>query len=84
APSLRNSAPDFSATSMGGVSIGNPNLKPETSVTYEVGFDYDRNDLGFKTSAVVYQTDFEDKIIRSPDFLCRPNVPCVYNGLEYP
>lgn len=84
APSLRNSAPDFSATSMGGVTIGNPNLKPETSVTYEVGFDYNRTDLGLKTSAVAYQTDFEDKIIRSPDFLCRPNVPCVYNGLEYP
>lgn len=84
APSLRNSAPDFSATSMGGVSIGNPNLKPETSVTYEVGFDYDRNDLGFKTSAVAYQTDFDDKIIRSPDFLCRPNVPCTYNGRDYP
>jgi len=84
APSLRNSAPDFSATSMGGVSIGNPNLKPETSVSYEFGLDYERTDLGLKTSAVVYRTDFDDKIVRSPDFLCRPNVPCSYNGDLYP
>jgi len=84
APSLRNSAPDFSSSSMGGVSIGNPNLKPETSVSYEVGVDYDRADLGLKTSAVAYQTDFDDKIVRSPDFLCRPNIACTYNGNLYP
>jgi outer membrane receptor for ferrienterochelin and colicins len=84
APSLRNSAPDFSSSSMGGVSIGNPNLKPETSISYEFGLDYERNDLGLKTSAVAYQTDFDDKIVRSPDFLCRPNVICTYNGNAYP
>ncbi|QBE65867.1 TonB-dependent receptor domain-containing protein [Pseudoduganella lutea] len=84
APSLRNAAPDFSATSRGGVSIGNPDLKPETSVSYEFGVDYERTDLGLKASAVVYRTDFDDKITRSADFLCRPNVPCFHGGLEYP
>lgn len=84
APSLRNSAPDFSATSMGGVSIGNPNLKPETSVSYEAGVDYENKDLGLKTSLVAYQTDFKDKITRSSAFLCAPNTVCVYNGKTYP
>ncbi|GGY35573.1 TonB-dependent receptor domain-containing protein [Pseudoduganella albidiflava] len=84
APSLRNAAPDFSATSMGGVSIGNPDLKPETIVSVEFGVDYERSDLGLKASAVVYRTDFDDKITRSADFLCLPNVVCHYGGLEYP
>lgn len=84
APSLRNSAPDFSATSRGGVSVGNPALKPETSVSYEIGLDYERSDLGLKTSVVAYQTDFDDKIVRSSAFLCQPNVPCSYNGRDYP
>lgn len=84
APSLRNSAPDFSATSMGGVTIGNPNLKPETSTTAELGAGYESRSLGLKTSLTIYRTDFKDKITRNSDFLCKPNVQCVYNGRVYP
>lgn len=84
APSLRNSAPDFSATSMGGVSVGNPDLKPETSKGYEAGVDYENQAMGIKTSLVVFKTDFKDKITRSSAFLCLPNVECVYNGKIYP
>ena len=84
APSLRNSAPDFSATSMGGVSIGNPDLKPETSRSVELGLAWDSRRLGLRTSAVVYKTDFKNKITRSSEFLCLPNVACVYDGRTYP
>lgn len=84
APSLRNSAPDFSATSMGGVTIGNPNLKPETSTSVELGVGYESRPQGLKTSLTVYRTDFKDKITRSSDFLCLPNVACTYNGKVYP
>ncbi|MEN9892719.1 MAG: hypothetical protein RLY78_3014 [Pseudomonadota bacterium] len=84
APSLRQSAPDFSATSMGGVTVGNPDLRPETSTTVELGVDYESRPRGLKTSLTVYRSDFDDKITRDAAFLCLPNVECTYNGKVYP
>ncbi len=65
APSLRNSSPQYMLNSMGGAILPNPELKPETSLTYETGFAYQNSDLGLLASLMVYQTDFNDKITRS-------------------
>ena len=65
APSLRNSSPEYMLNSMGGAIMPNPDLKPETSLTYETGFAYEDLDLGLQASLMFYQTDFKDKITRS-------------------
>lgn len=65
APSLRNSSPQYMLNSMGGAILPNPELKPETSLTYETGFAYENRDLGLLASLMVYQTNFNDKITRS-------------------
>lgn len=65
APSLRSSSPQYMLNSMGGAIMPNPDLKPETSWTYETGFAYENHDLGLLASLMVYQTDFNDKITRS-------------------
>ncbi|THF60724.1 TonB-dependent receptor domain-containing protein [Pseudothauera rhizosphaerae] len=83
APSLRQSAPDFGGTSMGGVMIGNPDLKPETSRSYEVGASYENQRLGLSGSLTAYQTDFEDKITRTGR-ICPQNTVCTYKGTVYP
>lgn len=83
APALRQSATDFGSTSMGGVIIGNPELKPEKSLNYEAGVGYNNNALHLSTSLTVYQTDFEDKINRTGR-VCLQNEECVYNGTTYP
>lgn len=83
APSLRQSAPDYTGSSRGGVTVGNPDLEPETSLSYEFGANYDNKDLGILASIVVYRTDFEDKITRTPR-ICDPNTPCYYQGTWYP
>lgn len=65
APSLRNSSPEYMLNSMGGAILPNPDLEPETSLTYEGGFAYQNSDLGLLASLMFYQTDFKDKITRS-------------------
>lgn len=42
--------------------IGNPDLKPETSINYEVGFVYDNPSLGLASSLMVFRTDYKDKL----------------------
>ncbi|MCK7608294.1 TonB-dependent receptor [Acinetobacter portensis] len=65
APSLRDSAPEYMLSSMGGAILPNPDLDPEKSLTYEVGFAFNDSDLGLGTSLMLFKTDFEDKITRS-------------------
>ncbi|TBU71726.1 TonB-dependent receptor domain-containing protein [Phytopseudomonas daroniae] len=83
APTLRQSATDYGATSMGGVVIGNPALEPETSLNREIGIAYENFDLGLNTSLTAYVTDYKDKINRTGR-VCEANVECVYNGTTYP
>lgn len=42
--------------------VGNPNLEPETSLTYDIGFDVFHDLFTFKLG--YFHTDFEDKIVR--------------------
>ncbi len=57
-PSADQLAADFVGFS--GRTVGNPDLEPEKSSTYEAGLEYERN--GFQASMTYFYTDFEDKI----------------------
>ncbi len=94
APSLRNSSPEYMLNSMGGAIMPNPDLEPETSLTYETGFAYENQALGLLASLMFYQTDFKDKITRSSrmqgsqdadsDFYKEhPELPYNANGYTY-
>lgn len=62
APSLTELSPDFRVLAAGGLfwAYGNPDLKPELSETYEIGFDYslERGSV----SANVFQNDLENLV----------------------
>lgn len=65
-PTLRQSTTDYCMTSGGGALVrgplcGNPNLKPETSRTFEVGTRKIAENGSF--SATVFNTDFRNKVI---------------------
>ncbi|MFU8927428.1 TonB-dependent receptor domain-containing protein [Acinetobacter puyangensis] len=92
APSLRNSSPNYMLNSMGGAIMANPDLKPEKSLTYEMGMAYENSDLGLTGSLMVFKTDFKDKITRSSRmegsqdegsqfYIDNPNLP--YNAYGY-
>lgn len=65
APSLRQSDPSYAEASMGGPMIGNADLKPEKSISYEAGIAYDNKDIGLAASLMLFQTNFKDKIERN-------------------
>ncbi len=62
APDLRQTEPGWGQSSRGGTMYGNPNLKAETSATYEASAIYATNRLS--AGVTVYQTDFDNKILR--------------------
>ncbi|KAF1044713.1 TonB-dependent receptor domain-containing protein [Xylophilus sp.] len=72
APDIRSIAPGYAYTTGGagctygangtcGVIIGDPNLKPETSTSYEIAALWD-NQRDLSASATVFYTDFKDKV----------------------
>lgn len=69
--------------------IGNEDLEPETSTSYEFGFVYRDRATGLNASAMLFHTRFEDKI--AEDRFCDPggdrNDPstwqCEYQGRNY-
>ncbi|WMC10838.1 TonB-dependent receptor [Oceanimonas pelagia] len=69
--------------------IGNPDLQPEKSTSYEAGFVYQSQQLGLNTSLMVFRTEFKDKI--AEDRFCEPggdrNDPgtwqCAFEGNNY-
>jgi outer membrane receptor for ferrienterochelin and colicins len=72
APDIRTIAPGYAYTTGGGgctygpagtcgVIIGDPNLKPETSTSYELSMHLD-NKAGLSGSATYFYTDFKDKV----------------------
>ncbi|WP_447871454.1 ligand-gated channel protein [Serratia fonticola] len=64
-PDLRQSSANWGQITGGGVSngiiVGNPNLKPEKSISEEVGILWD-NQQGLNAGITLYNTDFKDKI----------------------
>lgn len=63
APTLRELSPNFGTSTQGGAAImyGNRYLKPETSVTEELGIAYD-HESGFSASATLFNTEFKNKL----------------------
>lgn len=69
--------------------IGNEELEPETSVSYEAGFVFNSLATDLDASAMVFYTEFRDKI--AEDRFCNPggdrNDPstwqCAYQGNNY-
>ena len=70
--------------SVDGGDIGNDNLKPEKSVTYEIGAMWE-SDNGVQAGLTVYQTDYQDKIEKPLicDRISGPDASCVYQGYDY-
>ena len=59
APSLREISPEYGTSTEKGRAImyGNRDLKPETSVSQEIGIGYDNGD-GITASVTFFNTDF--------------------------
>ncbi|WP_368889003.1 TonB-dependent receptor domain-containing protein [Morganella morganii] len=68
APTLRELSPNFGTSTQGGAAImyGNRDLKPETSVTEELGIAYD-HESGFSVSATLFNTEFKNKLTSYQD-----------------
>ena len=63
APSLRQTLGDWGQSSRGGNIYGNPDLKPETSLTKEIGVLFDSG-AGTTAGLTLFDNAFEDKITR--------------------
>lgn len=61
------------------LTIGNPDLEPETSTSSEIGAHYD-NQQGFTASATLFYNQFDDKIASGNDILIE-NDPLIPDGL---
>lgn len=66
APGLRQSAAEWGQITGGGrgvpaIIMGNPNLKPEKSISQELGLVWDNRE-GWVSSLTIFNTDFRDKI----------------------
>lgn len=62
APTLRAMTEGWVSSSGGGNIYGNPDLKPETSVTKEAGAYY-QSDNSLQASATIFHNNFKDKIV---------------------
>lgn len=71
APSMRQTLPDWGATSRGGNMYGNPDLKPEKTLTKEIGLLYS-GDNGMLATVTLFDNEFTDKITRVPCPECGP------------
>ncbi|MDR0761864.1 MAG: TonB-dependent receptor [Campylobacteraceae bacterium] len=91
APTLRQAADDFGGVSGGNqpdntvMMMGNPDVKPETSISYELSAAYTNKDAGVDASLTAYHTDFKDKITTVT--ICSIPSPapmsCNYQGTMY-
>ncbi|MFQ0814502.1 ligand-gated channel protein [Brucella anthropi] len=79
APEIRNIAPGYTYTTEkgAGVILSNPDLKPETSTSYEASVLWD-NQTGLRLGATYFYTDFKGKIesYKTPDRV-------TVGGIEY-
>ncbi|MFC6052881.1 outer membrane siderophore receptor [Acinetobacter sp. Ac_877] len=69
-PALRATVPGWGQATGGGnsngVIVGNPNLKPEKSVNYEISANWDNND-NLNAGITVFNSEFKDKITEIRD-----------------
>ncbi|MGO3843758.1 MAG: TonB-dependent receptor domain-containing protein, partial [Alcaligenes pakistanensis] len=63
APDLRQTVAGWGQVSRGGNMYGNPDLKPEKSLSQEFGVMYDTLE-GFSAGVTLFNNDFKDKITR--------------------
>ncbi|GAB1437841.1 TonB-dependent siderophore receptor [Providencia sp.] len=63
APTLRETSPNYGTSTEKGLGIihGNPDLKPEKSVSEEIGIAYN-HESGFDASLTFFNTDFKNKL----------------------
>lgn len=71
APSLRQTLGDWGQASRGGNIYGNPDLKPEKSLSKEIGVLYN-DGAGMSAGLTVFDNDFKDKITRIACPECGP------------
>jgi outer membrane receptor for ferrienterochelin and colicins len=93
APTIRQSAAGYCMTTGGqtgnvsppGTLCGNPDLKPETSVTEEIGIRYD-SPRGASVSATLFNNDFKNKVASYDTGVADPLVPSrniyVYDNID--
>jgi outer membrane receptor protein involved in Fe transport len=70
----------------GAVTQGNPNLDPESSVTWDVGAGLEKPALGFNCDLTYFHTDVDDKIITETTGLTttyKNSLGAEMHGLEY-
>lgn len=89
-PDLRQATDDWGQLSGGGkgglpaLILGNSNLKPERSISQEIGILWDDQE-GMNASVTLFYTDFKDKIteVRNCDITTNTTGQCVFNGINY-
>lgn len=86
APSIRQTIGDWGNSSRGGDRYGNPNLKPEKSLTKEIGLLY-TGDTGVEASVTLFDNKFSDKITRVSCPECGPKnssgrVPTTFENVD--
>ncbi|PJC93090.1 ligand-gated channel protein [Aeromonas lusitana] len=85
-PDLRMSAANWGQATGGGtqdgVLVGNPELKPETSVSEEIALLWDGRE-GLSASLTLFNTDFEDKISEIRRCSSKTDPSCSLNGHVY-
>ncbi|MBU1342280.1 MAG: TonB-dependent receptor, partial [Proteobacteria bacterium] len=70
----------------GKTTVGNPNLDPESSITYDAGIGYERPQAGFNMDVTYFHTDIEDKIIKQTTGLVTTyenSLGAQISGMEY-
>lgn len=69
-PEITETVEDFGVkVSQGrGVEVGNPDLKPEESNSFEAGFNYALSEQGLNSSIMIFKTDYKNKM--QDEYIC--------------
>lgn len=85
-PDLRMSAANWGQVtgggSLDGMLVGNPDLKPETSVSEEIGLLWNGHQ-GFNAGVTLFNTDFKNKISEVRRCTSKSDPACTLNGHSY-
>ncbi|TCM65185.1 outer membrane receptor for ferrienterochelin and colicins [Acinetobacter calcoaceticus] len=86
-PALRATVAEWGQATGGGTSkgviVGNPDLKPEKSVNYEIAFNWDNND-NLDAGLTIFNSEFKDKITEVRE--CSGDsgtLNCLYQGERF-